>query len=471
MAGMTRWRWAAVPLVALVWGVVAAWWTPRGPLTNGQALGSIGLSLAAGGLAGWLSRSRWSMLVAPVVFVAALELARLGIRGPSVDAVRFSPFGFIALVAGRGVHGLLSVLPMAVGAVYGAGVARRGQPAGGRMRHVRRVGAALFAAVVVLVTVAVAIPGRTAPIPGGVAELTRVDVNGHRLGLMIRGASGSAPVLLFVPGAPGSAEFGAVRRHLAELERHFVVVTLDRRGGGTSYPALDPTSTMTLDNAVADTVAVADYLRRRFGQDRIALLAHSGGSLIGALAVQRRPELFRAYIGTGQAVNLPAFDRVYYDDLLAWARSTRRTALERQLTAQGPPPYRDFFAYEPLMLYQNEVYAYDHAGGFDETLDAAEYTILEKAHTLNAIMDSWSALYPTMQDVDLRRDARQLSVPVYFVQGAREMRGLAEPFAQWYEVLQAPRKHLTTVEDGGHRAMFERPERLVEVLTRMLTET
>jgi pimeloyl-ACP methyl ester carboxylesterase len=288
---------------------------------------------------------------------------------------------------------------------------------------------------------------------------------------MIRGASGSAPVLLFVPGAPGSAEFGAVRRHLAELERHFVVVTLDRRGGGTSYPALDPTSTMTLDNAVADTVAVADYLRRRFGQDRIALLAHSGGSLIGALAVQRRPELFRAYIGTGQAVNLPAFDRVYYDDLLAWARSTRRTALERQLTAQGPPPYRDFFAYEPLMLYQNEVYAYDHAGGFDETLDAAEYTILEKAHTLNAIMDSWSALYPTMQDVDLRRDARQLSVPVYFVQGAREMRGLAEPFAQWYEVLQAPRKHLTTVEDGGHRAMFERPERLVEVLTRMLTET
>ena len=481
------WRLAAVALVAVLWGLASAWWMPRGPLTNGQALCSVGLSVAVGGVAGWLSRSRWSMLVAPVALVVALEVARWRIRGPSVDGFHPSAFGVIALVAGRGVHGLLSVLPMVVAAAYGAGVARRGQPArGGRvMRYLRRTVVAVLAAVVLLATVAVAVPARTAPILGAdgkplaasVAELTSIDVDGHRLGMMIRGNDTSAPVLLFLPGAPGGSEIGAVRRHLAALEQHFVVVTLDRRGAGMSYAALDPTSTVTLDGAVTDTIAVTNYLRSRFRQEKIYLLGHSGGSLVSVLAVQRHPELYRAYIGTGQAVDLPASDRIFYDDLVSWARATKRTALERQLVKRGPPPYRDFYSYEPIMLNENSVYDYDHspndegAGGFAENLNVPEYTALEKVHTLNAIMDTWSVLYPTMQDVDLRTDARQLAVPVYFVQGAHEMRGLAVPFAQWYALLQAPAKHLTVLDTSGHRAMFEQPDKFVEVMTQVLAET
>jgi pimeloyl-ACP methyl ester carboxylesterase len=482
------WRLAAVVPAALAWGLASGWWTPRGPLTNGPALWCVGLSLAVGGFAGWVSRSRWSMALAPAVFVAGLELARWGIRGPSVDGVHLSAFGMIALVAGRGVHGLLSVLPMVVGAAYGAGIARRRLPerAGRRpLRYLRRAGTAILAAVVLLVTAAVAVPARTAPIlgpdgkphPHSVAELTGVDVDGHRLGVMIRGDDTSAPVLLFVPGAPGGSEIGSVRRHLAALERRFVVVTLDRRGGGKSYPALDPTSTVTLDGAVADTIGVTNYLRHRFRQRKIYLLGHSGGSLVSVLAVRRHPELYRAYIGTGQAVDLPASDRIFYDDMLAWARATKRTALRRRLTDLGPPPYRDVYSYEPIMTYENSVYDYDHsrndegAGGFAENLDVPEYTVLEKLHTLNAIIDTWSALYPRMQDVDLRTDVTRLQVPVYFVQGAHEMRGLAVLFAQWYPMLQAPAKHLTVLDTSGHRAIFEQPDRFVEVMTQVLAET
>lgn len=480
-------RFAIVLLSALVWGVASGWLTPRGPLTNGQALWSVAISVTIGVFSGWLSRSRWAMLVAPLAFVAALELARWRVRGPSVDAVHMSTFGFLALVSGRGVHGLLSVLPMMVGAAYGAGAARRAMPANGRraLRHLRRAGVAILASAAMLAAVAAAVPAETAailgpngkPLAGSVAELTSVDVNGHRLAMMIRGNDASAPVLLFVPGAPGGSEIGSVRRHLVALERRFVVVTLDRRGGGKSYPALDPTTSMTLDGAVADTIAVTEYLRRRFHQEKIYLLGHSGGSLVGVLAASRHPELFRAYIGTGQAVNLPESDRILYADILAWAHATGRPTVARQLTALGPPPYTDFYSYESIMLYESKVYDYDHsrndegAGGFAENLNVEEYTTLEKVHTLNAIMDTWSALYPTMQDVDLRTDVRQLSIPVYFVQGTHEMRGLSILFTQWYEVLQAPDKHLTVLETSGHRAMFEQPDRFVDVMTRVLADT
>jgi pimeloyl-ACP methyl ester carboxylesterase len=430
-------------VLAAAWGIVAARWTPRGPLTNPQALWSIGISAAIGVAAGWVSRSRWAMLTAPAGFVVALELARIGVQGPSVDAPHLSTFGLIALVTGRGVHALLSVLPMVLGAGY-------------RKRVLATAG-------LILVTVPVAIPAHTPRIPGpnSVAELTNVG----RLGVMIRGVDKAAPVLLFVPGAPGGSETGAVREHLAGLERRFVVATLDRRGGGSSYPALDPTATVTVDSAVADTLAVTDYLRHRFHRDRIYLLGHSGGSIISVLAVRRHPEKYRAYIGTGQAVDLPASDRIFYADIMSWAGSTGREKLARQLHAQGPPPYRSVYAYEPIMRYETEVYGQRPN---DFGLAASEYTLLQKVHTLNAIMDTWSALYPRMQGVDLRRDAPRLDVPVYFVQGGHEMRGLTVLFEQWYSMLEAPQKHLEVFEQAGHRAIFEEPDRFVAVMDRVL---
>src|SRR5215207_8873019 len=46
------------------------------------------------------------------------------------------------------------------------------------------------------------------------AELTRVEIGGHDLAMMIRGHSSDNPVLLFLAGGPGGTELGAMRRHL-----------------------------------------------------------------------------------------------------------------------------------------------------------------------------------------------------------------------------------------------------------------
>ncbi|HEX2417266.1 MAG TPA: alpha/beta fold hydrolase, partial [Micromonosporaceae bacterium] len=347
---------------AVVWGAVSGLWTPRAPATVVQALASIGISFAVGLLAGWFSRSRWAMLLAPVLFAVTVEVIRARLQGPTVDAPHLSPFGILALLVGRGFHGLLSLLPLLVGAAYGAGIARQTEPVrlnGGRVwRYLGRAGLGVLAGVVVIVAVGVALPARTPPIlgtdgkprPGSIAELTSVTVAGHRLGLMIRGANSSAPVLLFVPGPPGGSEIGGLRRHLSGLEQHFVVATVDRRGGGKSYAALEPAATLTLDGETRSLLGVTDYLRKRFRQDQIYLAAHSGGTIPATLAVQRRPEWFRAYVGAGQVVSPTDSDRTQYQDTLAWARSTGRTELVRQLTELGPPPYDNLYSYEPMLI-------------------------------------------------------------------------------------------------------------------------
>jgi proline iminopeptidase len=460
-----------------VWAVLVGWWMPRGPLTSGQALWSIVLSVAVGIGSGFVSRSRWMMLAGPVTFVTVVELMRLGVDGPTVDGIHFSTYGTFALVVGRVFHGLVSWLPMILGVAVGASIARAiGTPLGrsatsSRGVPVRRVVTGIAALGLLAFSLALARPARTDAIvgadgrrvPGSVAELRTVKVNGNSLAVMIRGSSMNNPVLLFLAGGPGGSELGAMRNHLKALEQRFTVVTWDQRGTGKSYSSLDASPPMTLDSVVSDTIVVTNYLRSRFGQDKIYLAGQSWGSTLGVLAVNQHPELYRAFIGTGQMVSQLETDRIFYNDTLAWAQSRNDKGLVNRLTKIGPPPYKRMLNYETALSYEHEIYPYDHSansegeGGFSENFLVEEYTLVEQVHLLGAFMDTFSILYPQLQGIDFRQQITRLEVPVFFVQGAHEARGRAVPFDDWYTRLDAPTKDVKTLSTSGHRPLFEQP--------------
>ncbi|WP_405039883.1 alpha/beta fold hydrolase [Serinicoccus sp. LYQ92] len=473
----------AVLSLAGAWGLLAGVWTPRGPLTSGEALWSIAISLGVGLVAGRALRSRWTMLLAPTVFVIIFELARVGVDGPMVDGLHASFYGAIALATGRGFHALVSLLPLVLGAAVGAGMARRhahdvetSLPRS--PRGVRRTGTVLVALMLTTLGIGLARPSTTAPItgqdghllPGSIAELTTVRIGGHDQGLMIRGTDTDNPVLLFLAGGPGGSELGAMRRHLPELEEHFVVVTWDQRGAGTSYPALDRTRTLSLESYVSDTIELTNHLRRSFEADDIYLLGQSWGTTLGVLAVQREPDLYRAFIGTGQMVSQRATDRIFYDDTVAWAARSGDATLSRQLEQDGPPPYEEMFPYETALSHEKDVYPYDHransegAGQMSENLLVQEYTLIDQVHVLGGFMDTFAALYPQLQAVDFRESATTFEVPMFFVQGAHEARGRREPFEDWYAMVEAPTKGLVVLDSSGHRPLFEQPEEFVDYL-------
>lgn len=302
---------------------------------------------------------------------------------------------------------------------------------------------------------------------GSIAELTTVNAGGKELGLMIRGTSTDNPVVLFLAGGPGGAERGAIRNHLEALEKTFTVATWDQRGTGSSYPALDPTATLTLEEQVADTIKVTDYLRDRFGQQQIYLLGQSWGTTLGVLAVQKAPGRYRAFIGTGQMVSQLGTDRIFYDDTLAWAQRNGKDALAEKLRGIGPPPYEAMLDYETALSYEHEVYPYDHSpnsegeGGFSENFLVPEYTLTDQVHLLGAFMDTFAALYPQLQGIDFRKTATTFQVPMFFVQGAHEADGRAEPFDDWYPMIDAPIKDVVVLDTSGHRPLFEQPDKFV----------
>jgi pimeloyl-ACP methyl ester carboxylesterase len=108
-------------------------------------------------------------------------------------------------------------------------------------------------------------------------------------------------VLLFLAGGPGGSQLVTERRALDELEDYFVVVNWEQPGAGKSFDAVDR-SKLSPERYVTDGIALTKYLRERFDEEKIYILGESWGSTLGIWMVQRDPELFHAFIGTGQMV-------------------------------------------------------------------------------------------------------------------------------------------------------------------------
>lgn len=474
----------AVALAGLA-GLMVARVAPRGPATAMQGLGVLLMALAVGFLAGLVMRSRWALLAAPVAHVAALELGRFGTRGLTVEGIHLDTFyGVLAFLIGRGFYALVALLPMLVGAAYGAGLARRitrrqarSGGFGNRLGHyTRRAGVVIGTVTVVALAVGMALPASTPPVlgedgtplPGSISSLEAVPIGGHAQWLLIRGARVDNPVLLYLAGGPGQSNLPIARVVLGELEREFVVVSWDQRGTGKSYSALDPASTHTLDQAVADTIELTNLLRERFHQQKIYLLGESWGTILGVLAVQRAPQLYFGYLGSGQMVNVRETDQRLYRDVLDLAEQTGDVGLARQMRAYGPPPYSDPLAsavvfqqyerlykpYTPPQSYQDLGARYAWQTG-PWGLLGSEYNFVEKTNVLRGLADTFAVMYPQIQGIDFRRDAPRLEVPVYLFDGQAELSARRDLALEWYGGLQAPIKRLYSFEDSAHAPAFE----------------
>lgn len=464
-------RWlGAMTVVALAAGaaLVSSLPMPRGPVTASQGVLVIGVGLAVGVAAGYLMRSRWALLLAPIAYIVAYEAARVGLPGASLQFRFDSVYGIAAFVAGRGFHGLLALVPMLAGVGIGLALARPRA-----IRGLVRSGilSTLVAALAVLVALPSSSPavlgsdGR--PVPGSLAEISSVELGGARQTISIRAASPDAPVLLYLSGGPGQSDLAYARVLLEPLTADFVVVAWDQRGTGRSYGALDPTSGLTLEQAVADTIALADHLRVRFGEEKVYLLGESWGTTLGVLAVQARPDLFHAYIGSGQMVSQRETDRIIWRDLLAFAERSGEWALYDQILTLGEPPYDDtpwansvvmgcYGALEtPYTPPAGYIARGESSGVGPYGVLASEYGLVDKANVIRGLIDTFSIMYPQLQGIDLRSSVRSLDVPVYVLDGANELRGRRDLALDWFAALEAPSKLLITYADAGHSVVFE----------------
>ena len=324
--------------------------------------------------------------------------------------------------------------------------------------------------------IAFLMPGSTAlitdargkPLPGSIAVLEKVALGGVQQSLLIRGKNMANPVLLFLHGGPGTSELGMVRAHnIPALEEHFTVVVWDQRGAGKSFAARRPVSGMNVEQFISDAHELSVRLCQRFKQRKIYLAGHSWGSALGVLTVARYPELYHAYVGVGQMVNMREGERLSYEWTLAQAQEAHDSRSVAKLMKIGAPPYagdlRSKVITQRAILgkYGGEVHGNSRGGAFillKCLLTASEYSWRDRINVFRGIFASMRLLWPQILSINLMEQVPELKVPAYFLEGRHDYEAPAVLAERYFETLKAPSKKLVWFESSAHFVNTEEAE-------------
>jgi pimeloyl-ACP methyl ester carboxylesterase len=310
------------------------------------------------------------------------------------------------------------------------------------------------------------------PLAGSISEKVFVNINGVEQGMFIISKDATHPVLLYLHG--GMPDYFLTQKYPTGLEDYFTVVWWEQRGSGLSYSTDIPPETMTVEQLISDTLAVTNYLRHRFGQEKIYLMGHSGGTFIGIQAAARAPELYYAYIGVAQMSYQLKSETLAYEYMLQKFQESGDLEMVRKLEAapvtmtEGTPDaylaLRDQGMHSLGIGTTHDMHSVI-TGIFFPSLTYRGYTLSEKVNmwrgkSISGVSPFWDEIIAT----DLTIKVPELEIPVYFFGGIYDYTCSYTLAKDYLEKLQAPMKGYYTFEQSAHSPLFEEPEKMLRIL-------
>jgi len=296
-----------------------------------------------------------------------------------------------------------------------------------------------------------------------------VTINGCRQRILIQSDDVTRnPILLFLHGGPGSSEMLWSHLYDRKLRRNFIYVNWDQRGAGFSYREdVDPAGVSEVQ-IHDDALALVRYLTGTFGKEKVFLLGHSFGSVIGMRLAADHPELFYAYIGAGQVID-GEYDRsvrITYD----WLHETLVKAHDREGLARiekGRFPYMDLII--------------KYGGHHDPSIDLARVMagspyyvdgyldLLQKGKDFSAENVGRN---PRLRGVP-GRSVLDIPIPLYFFEGVNDHVIASAPdlVVEYCAKVRAPKAEIVWFKKSAHTMNVDEPMKFQDELVRILGET
>jgi len=297
-----------------------------------------------------------------------------------------------------------------------------------------------------------------------------VPLGGIDQWISIRGDDRANPVLLVVHGGPGEAQWPQAERY-KPWETAFTVVQWDQRGAGHTFGRYGAkTHDVTLDRISRDGVELAEYLSRELHKKRIIVLGHSWGSIVATRMVQIRPDVFAAYIGTGQVASWTATLNIQFDLLLARARQEGDVSTVKALEATGRPGPADAQHFSFLNKYHFSSLwpPSDQAWLQHLRSQAAELKAREPEQFKNlehGMEFTGEHVLPDQIATNLPHTACDIHTAYFLIQGQDDVISPTQAAVGYFHCVKAPQKDLILIPSAGHFAFMTASDEFLEALT------
>ncbi|NMO13548.1 alpha/beta fold hydrolase [Pyxidicoccus fallax] len=313
--------------------------------------------------------------------------------------------------------------------------------------------------------------------PGGVERTEKVRIGGIDQWVSVRSRDRRNPVLLVLHGGPGWVAMPTSWYVAHGWDEFFTVIQWDQRGAGKTYVANDPATvapTLTVEQMHADAEEVVQWARKAFGKQKIFVLGHSWGSILGLTLAEKHPEWLHAYIGVGQGIDAMESERRGWAWAMQQARAAKHEEAIRDLTSIAPyATGKTPIALKDVMLQRRWL---NFFGGAvyrrpDASFEAAaaalspEYTDEDVGQIWKAEELSVGKLLTAVLTVDLSR-VKRLKTPLVLFLGRHDYNVSATVAAEWFAGVKAPSKQLVWFEQSAHELMAEEPGKVLLSLVR-----
>jgi pimeloyl-ACP methyl ester carboxylesterase len=321
----------------------------------------------------------------------------------------------------------------------------------------------------------------------GINKAEYVMLNGQEQYILTMGHDISNPVIISLHGGPGIPTTVFDYCWIDHLTDEYTVISWDQRGCGRTYyhnASTDPdNSTVSFEQAMNDLDALVDHARNTYKQDKVVIIGHSYGTMLGSRYVLDHPEKVSAYIGIGQEV-IEEDMYVYthdYEDALAKAKAAGNDTGEMENAYRkliNDPTVANMSALSNSTLkYHSPKVTKDVSTAaliFSPYLgvdDAGWYGVFLLSQIGNTVYeDLEKPLIDCLLDFNAYKGNTDFQMPVLFISGSEDWACPVGPIEEYYDVITAPQKQMYLVDGCGHSPQGQLPEEFSKAVKEFLEQ-
>lgn len=295
------------------------------------------------------------------------------------------------------------------------------------------------------------------------SEVEQLEIGHVPQGIAVSG-NPENPVLLILHGGGLPLPGVASKSRYPFLQKHFLLIFWDQRGTGRSTHESLNTDNMRIENFINDVEEMTQYIKAHYSKEKIYLLGHSWGSMLGLASVMRKPDNYYGYVGVSQQINLSQSDDLVFAEL---SRYADKASLSKKLSLLGSPPYEsvsDWLALREMVARngglvsgQGEIGMFGMLrrmfGSFMFNRDYDRFEVFRIQRNMNFVMEH---TYRDMMAFDLSGLA-SLEIPVLLIHGRHDLNSHPQIAKDWLAQLRAPSKKWVELEHSAHMPMWEEP--------------
>lgn len=276
-----------------------------------------------------------------------------------------------------------------------------------------------------------------------------LPMDGRRVWYRVSGTGSGTPVIL-LHGGPGVGSF--YLKPLEALGDDRVVVRYDQLGSGRSDKVID-----TALFSTARFVSELDSLRSALGYERVHLVGHGWGTILGVEYYRANPDRVMSLTLSGAALDVPEWSRHSRSLLATLSQGSQQVIRERESTGDfDAPDYMDAVnEFRDRYVWRRPMYS---------DRDSAMRRMNQQLYAYMWGPSEFS-VKGTLRSYDATRVLRRLKVPTLYTVGEFDA---ANPATIKRLAGITPGARVEVIPDAAHFTTWDNPEATLRVIREFL---